>query len=516
MRSGNLRIKDAMKNHDPGHLLPETKRFLENHRSVIGWCLVFLLVAGGLQFYFFPFVEGDVPYHVAVGKLIRKNGILHAFPWTPFSWLSDRYADDRLLFHLLYVPFADLDWVTAARIVGTLAGAIILTALYLVLREERIRFAGLWALVPLTSSILFVSRFMLVRPHLLSIALALVFLWAAARGRLAILAAVSLLYPLTYVAFWQLPLLLLVAAETARVFARRPVRWKPAAAVVSGIAVGIAIHPNTVNLLTYNWIVMVDVLFKNTWLAPVGFDMGSELRPYPLGGWVQGLVASVLMTIGAAVYGWRHRGEDVALLAFALAAIGFCVLTMRSARFAEYFVPFSAVAFALASRFVAWRYLAPAIFSLSLIYTMLVGFPTFSSWTKKTNPMPREIASALQARIPPGSQVFTASWYSTGLLMLALPDRYFIVALDPTLFYLKDPERYRLWYRITHEPSPGVAEIIRQTFGARYVIVHNPRTMARFNYQLSSEPRVRMLLQSDRWLVFDLGPSPAVAPVARN
>jgi len=148
---------------------------------------------------------------------------------------------------------------------------------------------------------------------------------------------------------------------------------------VVGIAVGIVVHPNALNLVAYNWIVMVDVLFKNTWLAPVGFDMGSELRPYPLGGWVQGLCVSVLMTIAAAVYGWRHRREDVALLAFALAAIGFSVLTMRSVRFAEYFVPFSALAFALASRFVAWRYLAPTIFSLSELPDMLAQPPAIQA-----------------------------------------------------------------------------------------------------------------------------------------
>jgi len=268
--------------------------------------------------------------------------------------------------------------------------------------------------------------------------------------------------------------------------------------------------------MAYNWIVMVDVLIKNTWLTPVGIDMGVELEPYPLGGWIQGLSVSVLMTIAAAVYGWRNRREDVVLLAFALAALGFSVLTIRSARFAEYFVPFSVVAFALASRFVAWRFLAPTVLSLSLIYTMLVGYPTFVSWSKQTNPMPPQTASALQALIPPGSQVFTASWYSTGLLMLALPDRYFMVALDPTLFYLKDPELYRLWYRITHEPSPDMTGIIRETFGARYVVVHNPRTMRRFNHQLSSSADVRLLFQSDRWLVFDLGPASAAEPIDAN
>ena len=497
-----------MQSDDTGHIPAPPGRFLAEFGPILLWCGAFLLAVGALHFSFVPFVAGDTPYHVAVGRLIREHGLLHAFPWTPFSWLADRYADDRLLFHLLFVPFAELEWITSARIVGTLAGTAVLMALYLVLRAERIPYAGLWALLPLTGSILFTSRFLLVRPHLLSIALALVFLWAAARGRLRILAAVSFLYPLSYVAFWQLPCLLLLAAEVARLLARQPLRWKPAAVTLCGVAVGVAVHPNTWNLLSYNWIVMVDVLFKNTWLDPVGFDMGAELRPYPLGGWVQGLSVSVLGMLVAAAYGWRERERKPLVLTFALAALGFCVLTLRSTRFSEYFVPFSAAALALASPAIGWRLLAPTLASASLVYTLLVSGPTVAEWTRDTNPMTDELAKALRARIPPGSRVFTPSWYYTGLLMLALPERSFIVALDPTLFYLKDPERYRLWYRITHDPPLGLGVIIREAFGARYAAVFNPASVSRFNAQLSNEPGVRVLFSSEKWLVFDLGAPP--------
>jgi hypothetical protein len=494
-----------MKPDDRDPQASEIGDWSERTRSIVGWCSVYLLLVGAVHFYLVPFVEGDVPYHIAVGQLIRKHGILYDFPWTPFSWLADHYVDDRLLFHLLFVPLASLDWITAARIVGTLAGTAILMALYLILRAERIRFAGIWALMPLAGSVLFISRFLLIRPHLLSVALAMLFLWAATRSRLVILAAVSVLYPLSYVAFWQLPFLLLIALATARLVAGQPLCWKPAAVAAAGIAAGVAIHPNSANLLRYSWIVMYDVLFQNTWVAGAGFEMGAELGRYPLGGWVQGLSIPVLMTVGAAVYGWRHRRQDMASLPFALAALGFCVLTIRSSRFAEYFVPFSVCAFAFASRHIGWRALGPTIVAASFSFTMLVGYNTFSSWAKETNPMPADVAAFLQEQIPPGSRVFTGNWYYTGILLLTLPDRYFLVALDPTLFHLKDPELYALWFRITNEPEPGIARTIRERFGSRFVIVYDPPTRKRFNFQLSSEPGVRMLLNTEDWMVFDLG-----------
>jgi hypothetical protein len=482
-----------------------TSQFLKNYWPVVAWAFFFLLVAGALQLNIpYPW-DDDTAYHAVVGKLIREHGILHAFPWTPFSWLADHYADKELLFHLLFVPFADLSWVTASQIVGTLTGATLLLVMYLVLRAENVRFPGLWALIPLTCSVLFLFRFVLVRPHQLSIFLAFIVLWAAVRGRLAILAAASAVYPWAYVAFWQIPLLLLIAAETTRFLSGEKVQWKPSVVVAVGIAVGLAIHPNAANLLSVNWMQMVDVLFKQSWGKRVGFELGGEFNPYPLPAWVQGLLFSVLMTITAIIYAWRNRREDMVTLAFALVALGFCTLTIKTARFAEYFVPFSTAAMALAARKIRWRYLPQIIMGVSIAWMALVQPDILSNLSKRPNDMPPRIATFLQQQIPTGAQVFTTDWDHTGWLMQTLPDRRFIVGLDPTFFYLKDPELYRLWYRICREAPAGSAEMIRRRFGARYVLgLDIPGTRKLFD-QLGSERGVRTLLVSDIWLLFDLG-----------
>ncbi|MDH3327732.1 MAG: hypothetical protein OEM01_00685 [Desulfobulbaceae bacterium] len=480
-----------------------------NHWPVLAWFMLYLLIAGALQLYTSYPPDFDTAYHVAVGRLMSQYGILHSFPWTPFSWLADNYTDDKILFHLLFVPLANLNWVTAVRIVGTIAGATILLTLYLILRSERVRYAGLWALVPLIGSEYFIIRFVVVRPHLLSISVALVFLWAAVRGRFKILAVVSAIYPWLYIAFWQLAVLLLIAAETARFLAGRKLQWKPAVIVAAGIAIGVLIHPNAENLFAYNWLVMTEVLFKGGWLAREGFDLGKELAPYPLIGWLKGLSISVLLIFAAAIYAWRNRREEVVPLAFTLAALGFCILTIKSARFAEYFVPFSAAAMALSSRWIKWRFLAPAVVAVSLILTVVVGRPTMVYLSKIQEDIPPALASKFRQFIPKGSQVFTTGWETTGTLMLTLPERYFIVALDPTLFYMKDKELYRLWYRLVHEAPPETVTTIRQTFGARYVIVDWARDKSKFNNRLFSTRGVRLLYSTPFWMVFDLGP-PAV------
>jgi len=471
----------------------------------LGWTTLYVLAAGALQRSIpYPW-DNDTAYHAAVGRLMREHGLLHAFPWTPFSLLSDRYADKELLFHLLFVPVAGLDWVVASQIIGTLAGAALLSSLYFVLRREGVRYAGLWALAPLLSSVIFIYRFVLVRPHLLSIALALVFLWAAVRGRYIVLAALSALYPWVYVAFWQLPCLLLIAAETARFLSEGRASWKPAAIAAAGITAGVAVHPDTANLLAVNWIHMADVLFRNSWMGQQGFDLGAELEPLPVAAWAGGLGASVLMTVFAAWGAWKARRTDIVLMAFSLASLGFCVLTARSGRFVEYFVPFSVAAAALASRLIAWRFFSPAVIGASAVLTLGMGAGFFAGLTQRPNEMPADVASYLRQQIPEGAQIFTPDWDHTGWLLLTLPDRRFMVALDPTLFYRKDPERYRLWYRICHEAQPDAADAIRRYFGARYVLgLHIAQNNELF-YQLSRDPGVKKMLYSDSWLLFDLG-----------
>ncbi|MBI5071156.1 MAG: hypothetical protein HZB56_23310 [Deltaproteobacteria bacterium] len=455
-------------------------------------------------------VDGDTAYHVAVGRLIRAHGILQEFPWTPFSWLADHYGDKELLLHLMFAALGDVDWSLSSKIVGTLLGGLLLTGLYLVLRAERVALAALWALLPLAATDVFLYRFALVRPHLLSIPLALAVLWAAARGRLGILAALSVAYPFCYVA-WGLPLALVAAAEAARFLAGQRPRWQPAAAVVAGLAAGLLLHPNTVNLVKFSWVVLVDVLWKAAWGARPGLELGLEFEPFTVRQWLEWLLAVAALLAGGAVIAWRVRKRDPVPLALALAGLGFLALTLRTARFAEYLVPFAVATFAVALARLdppaRWARAAPAVVLLACLgYTGRDQLETIRGLGSREDQVPRGLAQKLQARIPEGAQVFTCDWGATGKLMLALPERRFLVALDPTLFYLKDPVLSDLWYRLPREAPPGVAEVIRRRFGARFVACFWDQRLRRFFDRIAFEDGVQTIHLDDYWNVYDLGP----------
>lgn len=451
--------------------------------------------------------DADTAYHVAVGRLIREHGILTAFPWTPFSWLAEHYADKELAFHLLLAPLAGLDWADAAAIVGTLGGATLLLALYLVLAKERVRYAGLWALLPLLASSAFVFRFSLVRPHLFSIALALGVAWAAARGRLLLLAALSLAYPWFYVA-WQMPLVLVACAEAAWLLTGDRARWRPLAVAAGAIAAGVLLHPNGWNLVRLNAIVLWDVLVQAAWGGRPGLELGDEFRPFRLDEWALLLAAPALLALAALPLAWRARRQGPVPLAFAIAALLFALLTLRTARFAEYFVPFAAAAFALA--LAASRPRRPAlaaglVLAAALAYSGRETAGLLERLRTWPETLPPADAARLAERIPEGAQVFTCEWGLTGRLMLALPGRRFVVALDPTLFAIHDPERYDLWYRLPREAPAGLAATIRERFGARYVACFWEERFRPFFERIISEPGVNTILFSESWNVYELG-----------
>jgi|SRR6185369_2141887 len=481
------------------------------HNAILqsfAWVALYLLIVAVIQLSIPYPLDDDTAYHFSVARLIREQGFLQGFPWTRFSWQFDHYADKELLFHLLFVPFTPLGFNAASRIVGAIGGAAILSAIYVVLRSEKVRFAGVWALLPLGTTI-FLYRFSQVRPHLLSIALAILFIWAYSRRRLVLLTVVSFLYPPTYVAFWQIPLLMAVAAEGGRLLAtERRFAWQPPLLVVIGLAGGIAFHPNALNLLQMNWIHMRDILMRNAWGGHVEFNMGEEFEPLSPLQWLEYLLPTAALAGTAAWYSWRHRKTATLETAFALATMIFCLLTMRTNRFLEYFVPLSVLAFALAAGRGGKKWLLPLLLAVSFLYTLATGLPELKylvSREERTWQMAPSTVAEFGRLVPQQAAVFTCGWEYTGSLLLNLPERSFMVALDPTLMYKRDQSLYDLWHETLSAAPPEAAATVRREFASRYAICLDHPTLHPFFNTLYADRSVRVLYSDGKWVLFDLG-----------
>jgi len=478
--------------------------------SLAGWGFLYLAAAAAIQAATRVPLDFDTAYHVVVARLIGEHGLLTAFPWTPFSVLGDRYADKELLFHLFLVPFNGLHWVTAAKIVGTLAGTATLFAIYLVLLTERVRWAGLWPFVVLTASSVFVQRFATVRPHVLAIGIAFVALWGAARNRLLLLAAIGVVYPWAHVS-WHLPVLLAILAEVARWAAGGRPGVRPTLAVVAGLIVGFLLHPNTANLAWINWIHLKEVLASNVWAQRRGVALATEFTPFTPEQALRYATPIVGIAVAGLVLAWRRRRESCVPLAFALGALGFGVLTVKSVRFMEWLTPFAVGSLALAMGSQARRWIAPALLAATVLWTVLLGLDPLRTFRLRREVFDPEMRAFLDRSIPAGAQVFTCEWDYTGELLLALPDRRFIVALDPALFYARSPELYDLWYRLPRQAPTESARIVRDQFRADFVLCTGRRWF-RFYRAIADEPGADVLLDTPQWTLIDVRSVPTRAP----
>lgn len=486
---------------------PGEKLVLGRNLEAFAWILLFILVVSAIQLRISYPLDDDTAYHFSVARLIREHGILQSFPWTRFSWQFDHYADKEFLFHLLFIPFIDLGFNAASRIVGVIGGATVLSAIFLVLWAERVRFAGMWALLPLGTTI-FLYRFSQVRPHLFSIALSVLFIYVYGRRKMLLLFVVALLYPLFYVAFWQIPLLLLLAVEAARLCAGERFNWRPPLILVAGVIIGVLLHPNSVNLVKINWIHMTDILFRNAWGKHIEFNMGEEFEPFSPGEWFRYMLVTTGVAVAAIATAWRNRRQNVLAAGTAAAVLIFLVLTLRTNRFLEYLVPFGVLSLALATdrKGNGWGLSSLAV--VSLCYTLISGIPLLkyiTSGEQRLWQMDNGVIEKFRSEVPLGANVFTCGWEYTGTLLVNLPDRNYLVALDPTLLYKEDAGLYDLWYRTLKDAPLSAADIVRTNFSSRYVLCLDHPTLRPFFDAAATDVRTRVLHSDGKWVLLDLG-----------
>lgn len=484
-------------------------------RTQLTWTVLFGAIMATLQGMQPVPWDGDAGYHLAVSSLIREHGILHEFPWTPFSWFADHYSDRELLFHLLFVPFTGLGYATAAKIGGTLVGTLVLFTLYRIFVAARVPAAGMWTLLVLALSAAFVVRVAAVRPHVLSISLALAIVWAAGQRRWVLLAVATVLYPYCYIA-WHMSLILVLIVELARGLSGQRPNWRPPLFVAVLLTIAVCLHPNFPENAFVVWMVVHDILWSSAWGQTPGLSMGGELKPFSFLSFCRFVLPAALITGAALVMAFRHRRKDSVPLAFAIAATAFLAMTLRSQRFIEYLAPFAAAAGALALGPHMSRRSVSFLLGGALLFTALVGRRTIMLLDDRTELFPPHIVARLRAVIPEGAQVFHCDWQFTGEMLLALPNRRFIVSGDPIPFVRKDPTRYRIWYDLIHEPPALPAARIRDTFGASFVLCEERANFIPFFQRLAADPGARLFLHDNLLVAFALSPSEKIPQELRR
>ncbi len=113
----------------------------------------------------------------------------------------------------------------------------------------------------------------------------------------------------------------------------------------------------------------------------------------------------------------------------------------------------------------------------------------------------------LQANTPAGNMVFQTDWDDFTYLYFNNTHNTYLVGLDPTYLQVANPSLWNLWVPITQGMVDRPSVLIRDRFGASYVV--SDTNHEAFAESADNDPNMR-LVYSDRYsLVWQIGDEPA-------
>jgi hypothetical protein len=414
----------------------------------------------------------DGYYHIKYAALLPSLGFVREFKWAAHSVWATHFADKEILFHVFLVPFTWFgDLAVGMKYATALLGAVAVTSFYLVLSLNRLRFPLVWTLLLCGSGGYFLYRLAAPRPQLLSIILLLWSVHLILNRRRVALAAVIVVYSLSYTAF-HLPLALALIVCAHLALTEGEVDWKTPLTILGAMALGMLVNPYLPNNLRLFWLQN----FAVPWMALRGgasLNMAVELRALSTRAFLTSHLAVVLPYLAAvflSLYRPRRVGAKTRSL-FLISAV-LLLMTLMIRRFLEYSVPltlFFLAAFyteylsgldvrgALAT---AGRRRRRALGAIAVLVLGLAGLVVKTSRDVMPNfrsgpPSRREAALYLRQHTDPDELVFTCDWDDTPELFYYNDRNRYPVMLDPNFMYYRDPEVWREWYEVARGGFAG-------------------------------------------------------------
>jgi asparagine N-glycosylation enzyme membrane subunit Stt3 len=477
--------------------------------------LVELLVAfvgmagllGWLQFTTPSICCGDFDgyYHIRLSQLMWQS--LHhgdfppTFTWLPLTTLNPRqYADQHFLFHILLIPFTWFgDLTTSTKVAVVLFSTLAVVACYGLLLRHHVPYARLWLVALTACSADFFFRLNMTRASSLSIIYMAVAIGLLFERRYVWLAPLGFLYAWTYNLFVFLGIITLIWIAVVW-WVHRQIEWRALLWACVGMAAGLVINPYFPHDVT--------LLFEHIFAKGGHSSIAAGTEWYSVPSWMlvkRSVVAFAAMVIGYIGVGYllglgpdqrRHRERPLFFLVFSTFLL---LITVRSSRFTEYWPPFAVLfaAFTVGALWEARRRAvwpseggvpsprpgprqalaltaASAALATAMVYNLYVARSVIATVEeKKARDHYAEGMHWVQQHIPLGAMIYNLNWDDFPKLFYYDTSHAYVAGLDPVYFADKNPELSRLYERIRAGLEADPAPLIRDRFGASYVVVGN-------------------------------------------
>ena len=469
------------------------------------------------------FADPDSFYHAKMALLIRDQGIVREFPWLQLTVLGQIYSDQHFLYHVLLIPFVTFfPPLVGLKLATVFFGASLITLCYWIMRQWRVRWAFLFAILLLFVRP-FTFRISLAKAPSTSLILLLLGLHWIWQYRYRRLAGLAFTYVWYYGGFALLgvasTIYVAISATFNRLHRRIDVRhWlgkilsltgrhspahrhpHPDATVwlvtITGLVLGIIINPYFPRNISFYYHQLINIGIIN-YRHVIG--VGGEWYSYQFGDLVaSSAVASLLVLVASLGIIFRWRAQSKQTWTLLVLTIFFFILTLKSRRYVEYFSPFAVLfaAFSISDslrggyarriweeiRLIlsrgAWARWTAAILAVYLIFGL--GYVMGRDFIKERQELHQGLAVTkyqaasqwLAGHSPAGSRVVHSDWDEFPLLFYHNSHNTYIVGLDPTFFYIANRDAYWTWVNITlGKYQEDVYRAVTTTLASQYVFV---------------------------------------------
>jgi len=435
--------------------------------------LLLVLTSGFLHVRADVVPDVDSFYHIRHAEIYRSNSFLDSsFPWAQYSVINREGADIWYGFHILLTPFTFFsNLLTGITLGGALVTIVSLFLIFLAFRRLGVRWPIFWVFVFLLAAPDVLYRFSMLRPHLLSLGLAvLVFAYLLSfsstsevkrpqTSEVFPLALAAAAFAWINLALIWLPVLIALVISAVRMVQRRMPEWKKVGALIGGLVLGVLARPNPIGALKIAWIQTGKVLTERLGELPIRF--GRELTPFvSVNFFDQLLPLTVLLVIGIGFVGWFIKNKKypsshslLAIWSSLILALGFLYVTFGVARrAAELFVIFSVLFLALLFTYYknlsnpkGWIFKAAVfIVVLTLIYMPIKTVYRYTKFLGNAFPAHQfeDAANWLKENSNPQEIVFSPHWDRFAQLFFWNPQNYYINGMDPIFIFALDPSLY--------------------------------------------------------------------------
>ncbi len=483
------------------------------------------------------FADPDSFYHAKMALLIRDQGPIHDFIWLKLTVLGQNYTDQHFLYHVLLIPFVTwLPPLIGLKLATVFFGSTLLTVLYWMLRQFKIR----WAFV-------FIVLLLMIRPFTFRVSLAkapstsLIFLFVGLtwifQYRLRRLFVLAFAYVWYYGGWPLLGVAAAVSSGTSWLYNRyhriashryvekvfsligrhlrrgraRRLNLEMLATVAGGLLAGLVINVYFPHNLMFYWHQVVNIGIIN-FQRVIG--VGAEWYPYGFGNLVaNGAIASLLMLLAVLAIVFRMKQQSKQTWALLVLTIFFFLLTLKSRRYVEYYIPTAVIfsAFAISDGLQSlpnrqlwrelsklfrpgWRRIVGALLAAYILFGL--GYIVGRDFYNERNDLRQGFAlnkfqpvgTWLALNTPPGSRIVHSDWDEFPVLFYVDSHNTYIAGLDPTFLYKADPDTYWTWANITLGKFKGnLYDAVTRKLGSQYVLVASGHQAMDEEFQSSSD-----------------------------